>query len=350
MSAVLKAFFAAFLVCGGFICAFADGSFYAPSSEKLGALGESFRSKLADCGASGGALCVVANGKVLYGRDFDFPNGAVSGAKPNGAEAPRRYPLGNTSQVLLSLMLAAMQRDGILAADWRVSRHCSYFKFGSGDVTFDDLLSMRGGFDSHSDSLVPADASSLEVFEIARQIPPAGAAKTYFARSRLSAALAGYAMGYVFDKKTSNMKKSFAACAKRYLFEPMKFEDPRFVSFDTALFPATAFALSVVDCAAWLCCETSPNPPVAPRSEIAARRLSRDAADRFGGGWLASNEGVAHFFVSADYWQNCANVVAVFPDSNFAAAFFARSSDAQKASKACADSLSEFISILTNRK
>ena len=112
----------------------------------------------------------------------------------------------------------------------------------------------------------------------------------------------------------------------------------------------TAFALSVVDCAAWLCCETSPNPPVAPRSEIAARRLSRDAADRFGGGWLASNEGGAHFFVSADYWQNCANVVAVFPDSNVAVAFFARSSDAQKASKACADSLSEFISILTNRK
>ena len=38
MSAVLKAFFAAFLVCGGFICAFADENFYAPSSEKLGAL------------------------------------------------------------------------------------------------------------------------------------------------------------------------------------------------------------------------------------------------------------------------------------------------------------------------
>lgn len=350
MSNILKTVCVAFSVLCGLLCASAAENFSAPSAEKLAGLGESFRARLADCGASGGALCVVANGKVLYGRDFDSPKGSAEGAKSGGAGALRKYPLGNTSQVLLSLMLAAMQGDGVLAADWRVSRHCSYFKFGSGDATFDDLLSMRGGFDSHSDSLVPADASSLEVFEIARQIPPAGAAKTYFARSRLSAALAGYAMGYVFDKKTSNMKKSFAACAKKYLFEPMKFEDPRFVSFDTALFPATAFALSVVDCAAWLCCETSPNPPISTRSEIAARRLSRDATDRFGGGWLASNEGGAHFFVSADYWQNCANVVAVFPESNVAAAFFVPSPDAKKASKACADSLSEFISVLTNSK
>lgn len=331
-----------------FVCALSFGaSVSAPSAENISAarldfISNEFLSGLREISADSGAMCVVSKGKTLFGKDFILrgDNAAV-----------KKFPLGNTSQTLLSLMLSAMEKDGKIASDWKVARHCSYFRLGAQSAaTFDDLISMRAGIDSHSDSLVPSDASAFELFEIAGQIPPVSAPKEYFSRSKLSVSLAGYAIGYVFDKSQKNMKKSFAACAKKYIFEPLKMSDPRFSSFDKPFFPATAFAFSIADCSRWLECETSKNPPVSSSSEISKRRLSRDASDRFGGGWLASNEKGVHFFVSADYWEGCANVVAIIPSENLAAAFFAKSKDSKSASKLCADTLSKFLEMSVNPK
>ena len=337
----MKIFFSAFLVFSAAVAA-AAGNPSGLTEARLSFLSDSFGRKLSEAGASRGALCVVSGGKTVFGRDFAL---SVQGQ----GRAVKNFPLGNTSQALLSLMLLSMQSDNLLAPDWKVARHCSYFRFGSGGATFADLLSMRAGFDPHCDSLVPGDASSLELFEIAGQLTPSAPQPGNFPRSRLSASIAGYAMGYVFDKKRKNMKKSFAACAKKYLFDPLGFSEPRFSSFDKAMFPATAFALSIADCSKWLECETSRNPPVSSASEIAARRVPVGSG-KFAGGWMSSREKGIGFFVTADYWEGCANVVAVSPSENVAAAFFVCSRDPKKASKLCADALSGFFDMLANPK
>ena len=303
------------------------------SDARLKQLAESFRAGLAKCGAKSGAVCAVSRGRIIFGADYSEGSGRV-------------YPLGNTSQPLLSLMLASMEADGKLAADWRVARHCSYFKPSDSRATFADLLSMRAGFESYADSLVPADADAFEFFEIAAQLPRS--ANGFFARSRVSAALAGYAMAYVSDKKSRNLKKAFAACAKKYIFEPLDFSAPRFSSFDKPDFPATAFALTVPDCAKWLECETADSPKIATRAALDSRRNPRDSGGKFGGGWTTSSECGVSFRVSADYFEGCANVVAVFPSERVAVAFFAVSRDAKGAAKLCADSLSQFVKIISN--
>lgn len=332
-TAALPRLFAVLALCA-FFAAFAraEASPQNLSDARLKPLAESFRAGLAKCGAKSGAVCAVSCGRIIFGADFSEGSGRV-------------YPLGNTSQPLLSLMLASMEADGKLASDWRVARHCSYFKPSDSPATFDDLLSMRAGFESYADSLVPADADAFELFEIAAQLPRA--ANGFFARSRVGAALAGYAMAYVSDKKSRNLKKAFAACAKKYLFEPLDFSAPRFTSFDKPDFPATAFALTVPDCAKWLECETADNPKIASRAALDSRRTPRDSSCKFGGGWTSSAESGVSFFVSADYFGGCANVVAVFPAERVAVAFFAASHDAKGAAKLCADSLSQFVKILS---
>lgn len=333
-TSALSGLFAAFALFAFSACfARAEVSAQNLSGAALKPLAESFRAGLAKCGAKSGAVCAAARGRIIFGADFSEGSGRV-------------YPLGNTSQPLLSLMLAAMESGGELAADWRVARHCSYFKPADSPATFDDLLSMRAGFEPYADSLVPPDAAAFEFFGIAAQLPRA--ANGFFARSRASAALAGYAMAYVSDKKSRNLKKAFAACAKKYLFEPLEFSSPRFASFDKPDFPATAFALTVPDCAKWLECETADSPKIATRAALDSRRNPRDSDCKFGGGWTSSTECGVSFRVSADYFEGCANVVAVFPAERVAVAFFAASRDAKGAAKLCADSLSQFVKILSN--
>ncbi len=306
------------------------------SQKRLDFIAKNFDSSLGKIDSKGGAICVVQNGKTIFGRDF-------SDVSKDGFI--KKFPLGNTSQTLVSLMLLAMEDYGIVAPTWKVYRHCSYFS-DKCNASFSDLLSMRAGFDSRSDALVPNDASAEETFSIASQIMSATKASESFSRSRLSSALAGYALGYIFDKREKNMKKSFAACSDKYLFKPLKFSSPRFSSFNLSMFPATAYALSIEDIAKWLECETSKLPTISNATSIAFRRTSEDA--KFSNGWLSSTENGIAFFVSADYWENCANVVAVFPAQNVAVAFIACSKDSKKASKLCADSLSKFIELLTN--
>ncbi len=304
------------------------------SVDSLNILAKDFEKSLAEIDAKGGAICVVNSGRTIYGREFG--SDTINKVK---------YPLGNSSQTLISLMLVSMECDKIVAGDWKVSRHCSYF----GDnikATFTDLLSMRAGVDSRADSLLPRDASSQEVFSIAKQFPPIASSGELYEKSRMSVALAGYALGYLFDKREKNMKKSFAACAEKYLFKPLNFSEPRFSSFDSSLFPATSFALSIVDISKWLECETSSLPKISTASLIADRRVSSNSRLKFANGWLASTENNVDFQVSADYWENCANVVAVFPVHSVAVIFVARSKNAKEASKLCADSLSKFIEVL----
>lgn len=303
---------------------------------RLGSVANDFLANLKAIDASSGALCIVADGKTMYGRDFILKG---------DSKKIRKFPLGNSSQALMSLMALSMESKEVMSVDWKVSRHCSYLN-EKYKATFADFMSMRGGIDSHSDDLLPKDLSAMEVFEIASQLNPTAQSGEVFARSRLSSALVGYALGYIFDKKEKNMKKSFASCSKTFLFEPLKFIEPRFSSFNSPVFPATAYALCIADIARWLECETSQNPPIATATAISKRREPPRESEKFSQGWLVSYEKGMRFFVSADYWENCANVVAIFPSVNVAVAFLVDSKDSKKSSKLCADSVSKIIEIL----
>jgi len=330
-----KKFFAIAAVLALLSCAASGG---VPEARNLTAprleyAARAFARGLEASGAKSGAMCVVIDGKTVFQKVFSCPE-------------DEKFQLGNTSQALLSLMLASMESAGAVRADWKVSRHCSFLseKYSG---AFADFLSMRAGVDPHADDLLPRASSAAETFEAASQIQPISGAGGVQIRSRLSAALAGYALGYVFDKREKNMKKSFAACSEKYLFKPLKFSDPRFASYSGALFPATAYALSIGDTAKWLECETSPNPPIATRETLAQRRFPKSPEEKFANGWMRSSERGAVFFVAADSFENRANVCAVFPSANAAAAFFAHSPDAAKSAKLCADSMSKIVEMLT---
>ena len=309
------------------------------SQSQLNCISQNFRADLDLLGASSGAFCVVANGKTIYGRDFILKG---------DNKKIKKFPLGNTSQAMMSLMMLSMQSKGKVEGDWKVSRHCSYLS-EKYKASFADFMSMRAGIDSHSDSLVPADSSAMDVLEIASQLAPTAKSGEVFSRSRLSSAVVGYALGYVFDKREKNMKKSFASASETFLFKPLNFIEPRFSSFNSPLFPATAYALCIADVSKWLECETSEKPSISTAVAISKRRESGRETEKFSQGWLASYEDGFRFFVSADYFENCANVVAVVPTENVAVAFFVSSKDSKKASKLCADSLSKFIEILTSK-
>jgi len=329
--------FAAISVFAAACAAFATD--FNPSAQRLKFLADNFGTELSKANAVG-ALCVAVDGKTVLGRDF-------SPKTKDGKN--RKYALGTASQALMSLLLAAMESDRKIGAEWNVSKHFSYFGIGGeSSATFDDLLCMRAGISAHSDALIPADADAADVLQISAQIPPAFKPKEAVERSNLSAACAGYAIGYMFDKREKNYKKSFAAASQKYLFQPLKFEDPRFSSFDKPLFPATAYALSIVDCAKWLECETSPKPPIADAKTIARRRLSRDADGKLGQGWTAASQGTANFFVANDAYENCSCLIAVFPRENAAAAFLVVSKDSAKGTKLCASALSELVGMILN--
>ena len=303
---------------------------------RLTSISTEFRANLEKLDAPSGAMCVVANGKTIFGRDFILKG---------DSKKIKKFPLGNTSQALMSLMVVSMESKGKISGDWKISRYCSYLS-QKYKTTFADFLSMRGGVDSHYDSLLPSDSSAIETFEIVSQLTPTSQSGDVFSRSRLSATVAGYAIGYVFDKKEKNMKKSFASCSTEYLFKPLGFIEPRFSSFNLATFPATAYALCIADIAKWLECETSQTPQFSSASAISKRREPMQESEKFSQGWLVSYEKGMRFFVSADYWENCANVVAVFPSLDVAVAFFVSSKDSKKSAKLCADSLSKIIEIL----
>jgi len=313
-----------------------------------------YERELKKIGASAGAMCVVVDGKTLWQKDFvysitlhpDVPN-AKNDGKP---DAEKYFPLGKTSSALVSLMAVSMENAGMLRLTTKVSNLCSEFRSVGGNphgASFNNLLACRGGMDPHTDDLVPPDSDASEFFEVAAQIAPIAAPDAVYAGCKSSIAAAGYALGYVSDKSQKDMKKSFVACARKNLFEPLKM-NPRYRSFDKPMFPATAFSLCIADVAKWLCAETSPSPAVATQKAVAERRLALDAKDKFGLGWMSSNMRGVPLFMAGDYFENCANVVAVLPEINAAVAFFAESRDASAAPKVCLSGLSDVVALVSD--
>lgn len=300
-------------------------------------LAAKLESDLRRAGAKGGALCIVADGKIMLAKDFFV-----------GAEIPQNqkaYPLGQSSVPLLSLAALNMESGGVLKADAPISNYCSIFRVSDGGkVSLADLLSMKAGFDAHADSLVPEDSSAKDVFDVAAQL--SRAAPSDVERSKLQAALAGYVMAYAHSKKDSGLKKTFASGMDSFLFNPLGMDGVRYRGFDKPLFPAFAFALTIGDCAKWLEAELSARPAILSKELVAKRRNSDSVREKFSGGWLASNGPAGSFLMSGDRFENTANIVALFPDKSLGIAVFAVSDDSRAAPEICAGVLSEFMQLV----
>lgn len=297
-----------------------------------------FKSLLDKSGAYAGAVCLAENGNVLLAKSFPESPGANA----------QTFPIGKSSAALSTLAAAAMQKEGKLNLKESVSSFCSYFRLsGSASrASLEQVWSGEYGFDEHADSLVPQDASAAELFDIAAQIPPT--AQAGINSSKLAPALAGYALGYIADKSQKNFKKSFVKTVHNYVFSPLKMDGVKYRAFDSPLFAATAFALAANDTAKWLACETDPSPKIATAQLISERRKPSGEEKKFSMGWIKTSKGKTEFSMCGDYFQNCANIVAVFADGKIAAAFFAKSQDQKSASQACADGLSLLIEMLQN--
>ncbi len=294
-----------------------------------------------------GAMCLVKDGEVALCKTFS--NSKIPQSHKNNASvAEPHFPLGQASSALISLLGVAMEKSKKLSTSANVSDKCSFFRGVGGakqKASFSDLLSCKAGVSPTADKLIPQDSSSREFFETLAQIPQVSASGIVFERSRSSVAVAGYAMGYVENPRAQDMKKSFAFASKKYLFAPLGMS-PRYRSFNKATFPATAFSLTIGDVAKWLCEETTNSPKTALRASIVSRRVP-ELNEKFASGFFTSFLGKLEAQISADYFENTACVIAVFPRQNVAVAFFVESKNAVVAPRVCVEMLDNVAALLS---
>lgn len=301
-------------------------------------LESSFKRLLEKSGSVSGALCLAENGNILAAKSF-----------PAGREgAAQTFALGKSTAAIVTLAAVAMQNEGKLNLRESAESLCSYFRLSGSArrASLEDIWSGKFGFSEHSDTLVPSDASAAEVFDIAAQIPPA--ANVGINSSKLAPAIAGYALGYIADKSQKNFKKSFAKALHAYALSPLGMEGAKYRSFDSPFFPATALALTADDAAKWLACETAQNPKIATEQLVSERRIPKSGEKKFSMGWIKTSIGKTNFYMCGDYFQNCANIVAVMADERIAAAFFVKSTDSKSAPQICSKALYLLIEMLQN--
>lgn len=304
-----------------------------------------FGDALERAGARAGAVCAAEAGKVVLEKTIEISSAGRNSRLPGA----RRFPLGKSSAALVSLLAAAMENAGKLNASSPAAGRCSFFRSfreNADDATFSDLVSCAAGIPPKADALIPDECSSAEFFQVLAQIPPCAPPGGERVQSLSSVAAAGYALGYVENPSEPDMKKSFASAAKKYLFSPLGIR-ARYRSFDKAYFPAAAFSLSCADAAKWLAQETSPSPAVADKRRIESRRRAY-AKGEFGGGFVRAYTGGKSVFVCSDYFENTANLIAVFPEMETAAAFFVDCPDAKRASELCGEMLAETADMAGN--
>lgn len=321
---------------------------YANEADRVNFVAKSFeRSLIAGNGAYGG-VCVVANGQTLLAKTF------VNGALKKGDKVPdvssRAFPLGKTSWAIMSLAAESMSYNGKIDLNIPASQICSLFAAPEGaekTTTLANMLSMRAGFDSSADKLMPVNTKLDEFFGVVAQTQIVRADGRDTEYSAICAASAGYVMAYAHKKNPRGLKKAFVNCVEKYLFKPLNI-DARYCAYETALFPANAFALTITDCSKWLEAETSASTKVALPEKISSRRISMPEC-RYGAGWLNTTLDGLSVQMIGGYFQNCANIVAVFPSLKMAVGIFAVG-NSKDAPKICAATLQEFSRLYSPEK
>ena len=295
-----------------------------------------FKNALKNLDNAKGAICIVKNGNIILEKSYNIP--AESDSKS--------FAMGKTTSAITSLAAVAAQENELINLRSPLARYCSYFRLNTNkNASIEDLLRGNIGFDKHSDTLVPMNASAAEIFDIAAQLPTTQ--DIGINQSLLTASIAGYALGYIADKSEKDFKKSFAKALYKFVLKPLDMTGARYRAFDTPFFPANALALQSQDIGKWLCAETSPSPKIATANAISARRAPTRQNGKIGMGWIKTSKNGIDFFMCGDFFQNCANLVAVFPQYGVACAFVIKAQDASKASRTCQEALERVIDTLS---
>ena len=245
--------------------------------EKFGALGNSFAAAARAGGASRSAFFAVQNGKILFG-------GVFKGEKSARAETDS-FALGRASVVLVSLLSLSVADGVAINPQTDVRRYFSMLRSPapSGALSLENLLDSSVNF-GYAARNIPQEGSAEEFFDALAQVP--AAVQSPQNPTALEPSVAAYAVAYAVSPSSKDLKKSFVQCCRKYLFDPLNIDNPRYRRADRFDFPAYAFALDADGIAKWLACETSPNPPFSTPDKIARRRISPLAAAKYSHGWF----------------------------------------------------------------
>ena len=295
--------------------------------------------ELQGAGAKRALYYIFIDGKCAAGRIFEF------GGAEGEAALGQTFAFGESSAALISLLALAMEEKGIVGTRRDASDFFSALRDSRGKIrgaNIENMLAQSAGFPYLADK-IPQDSSPEEFFDALAQMQFAPAHPAGYEPSAASVAAAGYALAYAFKPSMRGLKKNFALACRKFLFEPLGIEKPKFRHFDKWLFPAACFCLNAEDIAKWLACETSCQPPIASAAALDERRGAGGAAHS--GGWSAvkGNTAARGCFGSGNF-----TIVYRLRGSRAAVSVFSSGADRQKLKKSFAR-LVEFINNQTRQ-
>lgn len=240
---------------------------------------KSFGGLCLGAGAARAGFFTAQNGEPVTARVFDF-----KGSEPMDAIGGETFALGRASIALVSLAALSAEEKFSLNLDAPVGGYFSALR-SSGDISKVSIESLLGGTVCVGAlaGKIPQDISPSEYFDALAQI---GFVDSADSSGTSGAAIAAYALAYVFDTSSKDLKKSFVRSFRKLLWDPLRIKTVKYRRADKVDFPALAFALSPDGILKWLCCETSPNPPFSTALKIARRRVPLPPSKRYSHGWF----------------------------------------------------------------
>ncbi len=256
------------LFCGSVLAtekgAFADFS----DARVLGNLHKTFSQGLKSSEAQSGLFFVALNGRIVVGNVID-----VSQKQSSENLLKKTYPLGESTLTFVSLLALSLEQNGLISLGADVDKYFSKFRCSNGTlqgVNIENLLSQKSGFAPLAEK-IPTDSSCDEFFDILAQMN-FSLPEVSYSPSLASPSVAAYALAYVCEPNSKDLKKSFVRAMRKFLFTPLKIESPKYRHFDKWYFPSVGLALNADAIKSWLECETSQNPPISNATKIALRR------------------------------------------------------------------------------
>ena len=285
-------------------------------------------------GYSDGFILMVEDGKLLYARSTTHPEKII--------------PLGETSGALVSLMSQNMQSARVFDGNVSVNDFFSLFRSANSNVkkaSVNQLLSGRSGL-PYLVEKIPQNSTPSEFLDALAtmnfSLPEAN-----ISAPKISTSIAGYAMAYAENSQSKNLKKTFVACSRKYLFAPLKIENVKYRNFDKFIFPASCYALHFNEIVKWLECETSPNP-VMLSTEIISERRRKIGWDNSQGWNYVKQFDAVYTQGATGGWRNC---VAIFKlgRKTIALAMFLQGGKVDTTFKFFSDTIFEFNKFIKNQ-
>ncbi len=274
---------------------------------------------------------------TAFAYAFFSPRGTlieiISGEGANGQAltADSALPLGTASVVVNSLLLAAMEHQGILDIDRPIRTQLTGFRATSDAhtraLTLRHLLTMTSGLVDYADTLLPADATPADLLALLRQAPYAANPGTLLQPNLTSPAAAGYiAVAIAQSSPTDDLAAGYRAALQKHLATPLNLRATSANAAGGGLFmPADGLQSSLSDLRTILQTELrdgmSPhNTRIISPSQAHDRRQSQRLPDNVNVahlGWQRQAHLRTEFLICASYDDHSAAVLAISPNFNY---------------------------------